>query len=281
MEYEEFKEVLEGMLPDFLPAKYHGWEVTCRDVVKVNGTYEAFSVIPRGGYGCSPNLYVGELFDYYKSCNSLERTCQRAAAIFVAGIDYASRLSVRNIDDLPKDRIIYILIPQKGNEKLLSNVPHRLTMDLAVIYRVVLESEAGGMDSTIINTEMAGEMELTEEELYTLAEENTPRIMGLEIYRKEGLPYMVTNKLCISGATTILYPGLLNDLAEELDHDLYILPSSLQEVFIVPDVGQDVSQMNDFIKKANETVVGSEETMADHVYFYHRETNQVCIPKWK
>ena len=135
------------------------------------------------------------------------------------------------------------------------------------------------MDSAIISSAMAEEMGLSEEELYLLAMKNTPEIMGLEIRRNEGLPFMVTNKQCITGATTILYPGVLAELAEELEHDLYILPSSLQEVFIVPDIGQDVKQMNDFIKNANETVVGKEEILADHVYYYHRETDQVSIPK--
>lgn len=281
MQYEEFKEALMGALPDYLPAEYHDWEISCQEVVKINGVYETLHVMPRDGYGGSPNLYVGELFDYYQSCSSLERVCQRAAAIFVAGMDYIAHFDLREVEDLPKDRIIYVLIPQKGNERLLSNVPHRLTMDLAVIYRVVIEAETGGMDSTIICRDMAKAMELSEEELFLLATENTPRIMGLEIFRKEGLPYMITNKLCISGATTMLYPGVLADLAEELERDLYILPSSLQEVFIVPDVGQDVAELNRFVQVANETVVGKEEMLADHIYYYHRETDQVCIPQWE
>ena len=279
MQYEEFKEKLIQALPDYLPAKYHDWEISCHEVVKVNGTYETLFIMPQGGYGGTPNLYVDDLYGYYRHCRCFEQVCQKAAAVFVTGMDYAARFSVKDVCELPKDRIIYVLIPQKGNERLLANVPHRLTMDLAVIYRIALEAENGGMDSAVISSAMAEELGLSEEELYHLAMENTPVIMGLEIKRSEGLPFMVTNKLCISGATTILYPGVLAELAEELEHDLYILPSSLQEVFIVPDIGQDVKQMNDFIKNANETVVGKEEILADHVYYYHRETDQVSIPK--
>lgn len=279
MNYDEFKEKLIQSLPDYLPAKYHDWKISCHEVVKVNRVYETLLIMPQDGSGGTPNLYVDDLFGYYTCCRCFEQVCQKAAAVFVAGIDYAARFGVKNVCDLPKDRIIYVLIPQKENKRLLSNVPHRLTMDLAVIYRVVLESENGGMDSAIISSAMAEEMGLSEAELYLLAMKNTPEIMGLEIRRNEGLPFMVTNKQCITGATTILYPGVLADLAAELQHDLYILPSSLQEVFIIPDIGQDVKQMNDFVKNANETVVGKEEMLADHVYYYHRETDQVSIPK--
>ena len=281
MNYEAFKAALIEALPDYLPVKYKDWTISSKEMMRVNGFREAIHIMSDSKYGASPSLYLDDLFIYYEQCKSLERVCQRAASLFVAGLDYAVHLTVNHIRDIPKERIIYVLIPQKGNQRLLDQVPHRLTLDLAVIYRVVLETSAGELNSAIVNWDMAEEMDLTEERLYDLALVNTPEIMGLDIRRAGGLPFMITNKLCISGASTMLYPGLLAALSEELERDLIILPSSLQEFFVVPDVGQDIGDMNQFIKKANASVVDPEEIMADHVYYYHRATDQVSIPKLK
>ena len=281
MNYEDFKRELVETLPDYLPAKYKSWTILSKEVTKVNGFREAIHILSDGECGASPNLYLDELYAYYEQCESMERVCQRAASLFVAGLDYAVHLAVSHISEIPQNRIIFVLIAQNGNQRLLEQVPHRLTLDLAVIYRVVLESSTGELNSAIVTWDMAEEMGLTEMQLYDLALVNTPKIMGMEIRRAEGFPFMVTNKLCISGASTMLYPGLLAQLSEELDRDLIILPSSLQEFFVVPDVGQDIKEMNHFVKVANETVVAPEEILADHVYYYHRATDQVCIPDWE
>ena len=281
MNYDHFKTAFMEKLPEYLPAEYQNWEVCCREIIKVNGAYDAIHVMPPDGHGGSPTLYVNEIYSYYEACGDLGKACQKAAAIFVIGMDYLSQVGIQSVEALPKDRIVFVLIPQNGNERLLSGVPHRLTLDLAVIYRIVLETEPEGVNSAIVNNEMAAEMKLTEEELYELALENTPEILPVDLRTSEGGIYILTNQLCIAGASVILYPGVLSALAEDVQNDLFILPASLNEVFVVPDTGQDVRDMNTMVQNANETVLHNTDVLADHVYYYHRETNQVCIPKWE
>ena len=43
------------------------------------------------------------------------------------------------------------LIPQKGNEAMLSTVPHEKVEDMAVVFRLDLHSESGMMMSTRVN----------------------------------------------------------------------------------------------------------------------------------
>ena len=280
LQYEEFKHELMEALPACLPACYQDWKIECREVMKVNCSPEAIHVTPPDGCGGSPTLYVEEFYTYYKSCGSMEETCRKAAAIFVLGMDYLARANFASVLGIPKDRIIFALIPQNGNERLLAEVPHRLTMDLAVIYRIVIEAEDGSLNSAVINNTMLQCDNLTEDDLYQLAMENTPKILPAEIDREHQPLYMVTNCVRISGASVMLYPGVLASVAKEVDSDLFILPSSLQEVFVIPDMGQDAASMNRIVVMGNETTCNSEEILSDHVYYYHKDDDKVCIPQW-
>ncbi len=281
MNYADFKNAFVKDFPRYLPAQYQDWEIRISECIKINGSREMVNVMAKDEMGASPNLYLDDLFAHYKTCRNMTKVCQKAAATFVAGMDYISRMGVENVMELPHDRVIFVLIPQLGNERLLTGVPHRLTLDLAVVYRIVLEAEDGGFHSAIVTHDMAEEMELSEEELYSLAMENTPEILPKEIRRSEGALFILTNERSLLGASTMLYPGALAELAETMENDLFILPASLHEVFAIPDMGQNIESLNRIIVSANETALQGEELLANHVYYYHRETDQVCIPKWE
>ena len=46
--------------------------------------------------------------------------------------------------------------------------------------------------------------------------------------------HIMTNKYQINGASVLLYHGLLDGLAEKLGTDLYVIPSSIHELIIMP-----------------------------------------------
>lgn len=277
MNYKEFKKAFVQELKAYLPAQYQSWEVKVSEIVKVNGSHDSVNLLPPENSGGTPNLYVDEFFSYYQSCGDLGKVCQKAAAIFVTGMDYLSRFEPEAMSKLPKDRVIFALIPQNGNEKLLTDAPHRLTLDLAVIYRILIDGNDGGFDSVVITDDIAEEMALTEEELYQLALENTPRILPPNVRKRDECLAILTNEAGVLGATVILYPDVLAILAEELGHDLFILPASIHEVFVVPNIGQGVEFMDEIVASANEAVIPKEETLANHAYYYHRETDKVSI----
>lgn len=281
MNYEEFKNTIIKELPIYLPTQYQKWEIHLTECIKVNGFREMIHVIPPEECVASPNIYLDDLYEFYETFGSIEKACQRAAAYFVAGMDYLSDYEMCSAEKFSEDQVIFCLVPQNGNERLLASVPHRLTMDLAVIYRIVVETKEGAMNSAIITKDIADEMKVTEDRLYQLAMINTPVFMPPDVRAGDGPFLLLTNQRKVLGASVMLYPGLLAMLAEELKSDLFILPSSLHEVLIMPDEGQDVQGMNRVIAEANHSVIPKEDILSDHAYYYHRETDQVCVPKWE
>lgn len=278
MNYEKFKIKFQEEFVQYLPAAYAGWTLEIDEMPKVNGYRDAATLRPEEKNGCTPVLYLDELYDYYKQCEDFVAVLRKAAVIFVLGIEHVSRMRPQKPSEIPKESIIYTLIPYEGNERLLSDAPYRVMMDLALLYRICIPTEDGGFDSAVISHELAKEMGLSEEKLYELAVENTPRILPLEIHETDECFSVVTNEKRTLGAAAMMYPGVLEHLAKGLDSDLFILPASIHEVFIVADVGQSVEEMNQMVEDANRYMVRKEEILSNHVYYYHRGNKQVTIP---
>lgn len=74
------------------------------------------------------------------------------------------------------------------------------------------------------------------------------------------------------GASALLYPGLLKRLAEERKCGFFILPSSVHEVILLADSGQeDPEGLSGMVREVNRENVPQEEFLSDHVYYYDKE----------
>ena len=79
----------------------------------------------------------------------------------------------------------------------------------------------------------------------------------------------------------MMYPGVLEDAAKMLESDLFILPASIHEVFVVPDMGQSVETLNRIVEDANQCMASEDEILSSHIYYYQRNNNKVFIPSQK
>ena len=88
--------------------------------------------------------------------------------------------------------------------------------------------------------------------------------------------YILTNKLKIHGATCIAYPRLLKRIADYLEDDLVIIPSSIHEVLIIPasitQEGYSLEDLQFMITETNDTILTDDEVLSNHAYIYERLT---------
>jgi len=90
--------------------------------------------------------------------------------------------------------------------------------------------------------------------------------------------YVLSNKSKLNGSGCIFYHNLLHNLCEKLECDLYILPSSIHEVILIPAYDHDsYDELTSMVKEVNSTQLSKEEILSDHVYFYSRETGQISM----
>ena len=88
--------------------------------------------------------------------------------------------------------------------------------------------------------------------------------------------YVMTSENGINGAGTLLYPTVLQNFASSIQSDLYVLPSSIHEVILVPAAAPFVSSQEDLsemVHEINQSHVAAEEILSDRAYLFHWETN--------
>lgn len=127
---------------------------------------------------------------------------------------------------------------------------------------------------------------LTEEELWNKAEENTRRdtvvksmasvmseMMGVRIPEDEaGGLYVVTNTSKYKGAYGALDRELMKGLAYKLGvKGFAVLPSSIHEMLLIPFEDErevDMKMLNEMVWQVNHTEVEPEERLTDRAYMY-------------
>ena len=92
--------------------------------------------------------------------------------------------------------------------------------------------------------------------------------------------YILYNQRFYCGAATLLYDGQLERIAQKLQSDFIVLPSSIHEVLLLPfdsieEVGLD--EWKDTVGEINREDVRAEDWLSDHVYVYRRETGALEI----
>lgn len=193
--------------------------------------------------------------------------------------------------------IIPLLVQTINNDAFINDCPHRAFKNLTVIYKLV-HFGADTDDAKIsikITDEVASELGYTEETLYqeslanlrshfapvvenlmTIVQEFMPVDEGLEMGDSPLL--VVTNNFKFNGANALLLPDVFKNIADDLGCNLFILPSSIHEVLVLPDFdnerlsGDKLFQM---VQEVNATCVVVEEVLTDALYYFNRETNGI------
>ena len=94
---------------------------------------------------------------------------------------------------------------------------------------------------------------------------------------KEQTPmYVLSNTEHIHGATCSLSRELLEDFSKKICDNLYVLPSSVHEMIIIPAAfAGKASELKEMVEEINETQVEEEEVLSNSVYFFNRSTKKL------
>jgi hypothetical protein len=194
-----------------------------------------------------------------------------------------------------KGRIVPKLINAERNQELLFETPHALIGDLAVIFLIKMDSiengECGKEFGTVtINENLQKTWEVDTERIMSTAIGNISgagiRISSLASVinnilagglsgEEEADPsaYVLTMGNGTFGASGVLETETMLRFAEDVDSDLYVLPSSIHELILIPcsHYGENAEGLLNMVKEVNRTVVSDEDFLADNVYRFNRE----------
>lgn len=292
MTYSSFKEIIKKNLFDFLGEEYQDWEIKESSVLKINEKMEGFTLVAPDqteGIAVMPMMYYEVLYNMYKIGISLEQILKDTAESMVSK-DNRNRITNPDIlksFDTCKYNIVLEIISKEVNMELLEEYVHRDYLDMAVVYRIIVEDNDDHRMSTLLTKDIFDSWNIAEEELYRNAYRNTAEkrgftlmsldTMGIISEDTKPMSLILTNQDMERGAAAMMYPMMLERAARLLEDDFYILPSSLNELFLVAAEDADSERLKEAVRAANATIVAQQDFLSDSLYFYGRETKEVKI----
>ena len=304
MNYEIFKEVIAEKFMDYMPIQYKDMKLDIRPVDKVNVTLDGMNLIGDGDITVTPTIYVNDMYTHYQKTDDLQEALQTAASRMEHAIKEAPEV-IPAIDlDGAKDNIVFQLVNTEQNKEMLQDTPNRTFQDLSIIYRWIVKADDEGIQSTVIRSSLAERLGLSEEQMFKLAVDNTRRLFPpsvksmndviREMFTKDGMPaevadmmigemppeqtmWIISNERGINGAISMLYEDKLHGLAESLDTDLYIMPSSLHEVIAVSTSMGDPNELAQMVAEINMDQVTLDERLSNQVYHYDKDLRKISL----
>lgn len=174
-----------------------------------------------------------------------------------------------------RNTVIANVIPCLSYKVEGKNVVKSRWLDLDLFFRVPFDESR----YVIVTKEVLSMFDLTQKEIAQHAMDNIRRKcvvqsledqlrqMGAEFPFASGLIIMTTDD-CMFGAGTMLLADKLAEIALHCGaKTLSIIPSSIHEVLVIPDFG-DEEEINSIIREVNESCVSENERLSDHVYKY-------------
>lgn len=293
MNYQEFIEhVKEHVINEVSPSH----KVTLQPILKNNGTIYDGLIIIDPLLNISPTIYLNPYYHRYLNGVSMEDIFEDIMTTYRENLPKEDfDISIFKDYENASKRIVMKLVNRERNAVLLEDVPYVPFYDLAIIFVCSVTDFLDEYATILIHNQHLDLWGVTTEEIYNVAKHNTPYLLKYSFERMEKvlehlidkpLPfvsdinmYMLTNSMKIHGATCLIYPKLLEKIAERLQDNLIIIPSSIHEVLIIPEeTSKEEYTLEDYagiISDVNETQLTDDEVLSDHAYLYVRETGEI------
>lgn len=290
MNFEEFK----AWVKENITSK--DWKETSQVEISVvkknNGVSKAGLSIREDEHDVSPLLYLDDYYIHYQNGELLENIIRNIRADYDKKVQMAA-VKIPNLQEFEniRGRVIYRLVNYEKNKEILEDCPHIRLYDLAVTFHWVARIDDVGVSTSLITNKQVKEWGVSVNDLVLAARQNTPRLFPAQIIDMEEMlagmvsfilypstipMYILTNKQELNGASALLYGDILKDFANKKGADMYILPSSIHEVIMVPaDRINDPTKLLSIVHDANTTVVSIGDVLSDSVYYYDRKKDQI------
>lgn len=280
-------------------------------VVKNNGIVLDGLTLRKSDESISPTIYLNSFFDGYQMGKPMSVIMQDIIQQYES-MKVGMSLDIVNIYDFNavKDDIILRLVNYERNRELLKTCPHKRFLDLAITFRFVASMDVLGVSSSLIRNEEFEAWNMDVDDLYQIAMFNTMRefpwqmdslaniivdslqkkvseemakefeeeIAMLEQTKNGVNLFVLSNDTGVNGASCILYDSVLKNFAKVQESNLFILPSSVHEVMLVPEDSEtDPEFLENLVREANQSSVGLIDLLSDHIYYYDREKDKLFI----
>ena len=264
--------------------------LTTREVSKNNDTkYTAFTRKDVVG-SMQALVNANDMYNGYKYGDDIDNIVRKVDEI----INKPSPYNI-DFDNIEPNFVIRLVNLEKNAKRLKeSGALYKEFLDLAIELRLIVSQDENGYATCQVNKQLLEQMGIAFEDAYQIAVDKVNKevkfntmievMLGLgdkdfeesiELTRElenEYPMYILSNKTKINGAISMILKDRLNIICDALNvDDIYILPSSVHEVIIIPKTDSlDADVLQGIIENANETAVQDEDYLSYHPYLYNK-----------
>ena len=301
MDIKEFIKTIKEELPDFLPDDvYEDITIDDVEVAKMNDQkLHGLTFRPKGS-DAAPTLYIDDLYERHQNGEDLG---------FLL-IDLANRYEEARHAPVPPDidiswekvmdNLSFRLLEKRRNTDFLANMPYAdVGNGLALIVDINMPGDRNGDWRIAVNHGVMEALGVDKETLFFKAMDevlvNDPPVlsdMTQALFSPEkdnlldrsdpidpselGGMYVLTTESGNLGASALFYPDVQGKAAELMGSGYYVLPSSVHECILVPDIaGHNEKDLCAMVKEANRTVVEQKDVLSDNVYHFDKDSRQL------
>lgn len=300
--YEDFLEACMFALEQRLGNEC---SIQLNTILKNNSISMDGIVIRKHGEKISPTIYLQEYYVLYEEGICLDAIVDKILEVYYDKVEERKDLEIPFEYEQLKDRMIYRLVNAEKNKELLETCPHIRFLDLAITFHCLVQEGFDTIGTIRITNEHLEVWEVSKETIMEQAIENTPKLLppllrnmetvirdmmqeeyglGDEAHIQLDTPssnaelYVLSNTKGINGASCMLYPNIMKECSSRLQSDLYILPSSIHEVILLPAYERyEREYLETMVTEINHTQVALEEVLSNRVYYYSRAEDQIQL----
>ena len=288
MNYKEYKKELQELVQKEIGDQAKvviTTQVKSNDVIKEGITFE------EAGTHAVPVIYLEEIYNTYQESQAIEESVETVLDIFRNSSPF-QREDFALSWDLIKPKIQIRLLKREWNKKYINSLVYREWLDFAIILVVRVSEKEVGSAVASVSKSMLAALQIDEKELWNAAFENLQKeyffvqdirsiFIGETRQSQEGTGvFVATNWNFQYGARVILRKDILKDFAEKNGYNLFILPSSQNEILILGDNGEmQAEDLKEMVASINRDpkLISKEEVLSNSVYYYDYEQDEVRI----
>ncbi len=297
--------VKEYLVEDKYP---EGTSVLLEEVEKIGGLKLTGVSIRKPNDAVAPIVYLDDYYKAYQDGEPISLVLHRIAKADGQAREQINvpRLTVEDLDiNAVRDRIFIRACDKERSKSYLEEHPHIDQGDLAATYHIMVGENSAGTMSIAVNNNIAALWGKRPEELQEIALENmrtsTPpemhdvmsliqdTVFGSKMQNlleddadipvaRESAPAMYVLRYSSEGdgAACIFDPDIMDQAAQKLGSNCFVLPSSRHEVMLMKDTGAvSIDMLSRMVREINQSTVDPRDFLSDHVQYYDRAQKKV------
>ena len=303
---KEFLKTVRDKILEYMPEGYKDCQVRISEVDKPGGVKLHGLSLAKEGASAAPILYLEQFLEGLRDGASMDEILKGIAEKYDEIRKNAPAFKLPEMTfDVLKDHLRIKLLYAKTNADYLKEL---VSFDAGLGYSITVYADMSGMlfDGAVVNIRrnMMESLGCSKEELFRAAMEgsvkNCPaRLTTMEYelfsflggddpsadilsggkYEKEDGRFLVlSTKDKYYGACVLYYPGVREKVAEAVGGSYYIIPSSVNEVLVLPDSrGLSAEWLADMVSDVNRIEVAREEQLGNRVLFYDAQEKELSV----